>query len=382
MQNQPSITSKRHYRLFTGQFRRLAFLTGFFIISSISAHSQVLGLWNFNGNSNGVAGIYNSLMPAVFSPALTPDYNGTVFFGEGHWPAGALSLGHYFEFGLSPLIGNSLNISSMAITMRRSSTGSSGAGPNNWTLRSSVDGYTSDIASGTLGTGPVTYNVTPGSSFLSMLLGVRFRIYGYNSTISSGGLSRLVMENLQVNGVGIVLPAHILSFGTFFRTKNIQVKYTIANNEPGTAFTIERSLNGTDYKTVSTYRPLANEEEFNYSYEDAVAPIAGQIVYYRLRLDFRSGQKIYSSVSAVDLTGVTPARLTMIQQGNTLVVRPTIGGQATLEVYTSAGQLLRTATATLGNQVISVDLPEHRTGVYVVRVSNGRTTENSTVFIK
>ncbi|RYY52994.1 MAG: hypothetical protein EOO09_19570 [Chitinophagaceae bacterium] len=359
-----------------------ALLLSFLLGSVNPGQAQALAIWGFNGNNNGTAGAYNSLYPAVFSPAVTgPAYNPSVFYGEGVWPAGGLDPAWYFEFGVAPLSGNSLNISSLAITMRRSSTGSAGGGPNNWVLRSNSDGYTSDLASGTLTTGAVTYNVSPGPSFLSLLTGRRFRIYGYNASLSSGALSRLVMENIQINGIGTILPARILNFGAMLRGKETRINYRVATDEAGVSSVIERSVNGTDYKEIDRSSPSFNAEDYRREYADAVAPLAGQIVYYRLKLVYRSGQQVYSSVAAVDLTQVQPVNLTLIRQGNTLLVRPAISGATQVAVYTTGGQLLRQARSNGNNSLLSVELPGQLHGLLLVQVSNGRETENGKLFI-
>ncbi|MET0637448.1 MAG: T9SS type A sorting domain-containing protein [Chitinophagaceae bacterium] len=376
-QNQDSkVLSSRYLQLLATPII-LLFLT------TSPVRSQILAQWGFNGNNTGIAGPLTSLMPAVFSPSVTSTaYNSTVFYGEGGWPAAGLSPAHYFEFGLAPLVGNSLNIATIALTIRRSSTGTSGSGPTQFAIRSSIDGYTSDILTGNLTPSATTFTFSPGSSFISLLLGVRFRVYGYQAVISSGGLSRLVMENLQVNGIGTILPARIVQFGAVLRNRNVQVKYEITNNEPGTIFAIERSVNGTDYKTIDLYSGRNDQDQFVYSFDDAVQSIAGQLLYYRLRITFPSGQKIYSNVSSVDLTTVLPERLTTIQQGSTLIVRPTLHGSGELRIFNTNGQILHVAKAIAGNSLISVDLPQHPAGVYFIQVTNGKLLESTSVFLR
>lgn len=388
---QLTIYMKNHHpatQAFTKRGKRVrllfqAILASLLLAVSNPVQAQALAVWGFNGNNNGTAGTYNSLYPAVFSPAVTgPAYNSTVFFGEGVWPSGGLDLAWYFEFGLAPLSGNSLNITSLAITMRRSSTGSSGGGPNNWTLRSSIDGYTADLASGSLTTSAITYNVNTGSTFLGLVAGQRFRIYGYNASLSSGALSRLVMENLQVNGIGFILPARILNFGTMLRGKDIRINYRVSNDETGTAFAVERSLDGTSYKEINRYVPAGQDDEFTQEVTDASGPLSGRVVYYRLKMEYPSGQKVYSSVSAVDLSQVQVQSMAITQQGSTLLVRTTVSGTRDLYLYNSAGQLLRHLQQSPDNALLSLAVDGVQPGIYIVRVQNARVAESATVYLR
>ena len=105
---------------------------------------------------------------------------GTVYYGEGPWPTGGMDLNAYLEFSITPKPGNNLTISSLVMKIRRSTTGSSGAGPNTWSLHSSLDAYATDIASGvlTLNSTPAK-TVTLGVAYINLPAKITFRLYGY-----------------------------------------------------------------------------------------------------------------------------------------------------------------------------------------------------------
>ena len=177
--------------------------------------AESVGNWNFNGVLTGTPGSHSTASAASLGSTIpTGAFNGsTVYFGEDGWPTGALDANAYVQFSLTPNSGYTLSITSLLMNIRRSTTGASGSGPNNWALRSSLDGYTSNISSGVLTTSP-----TPGATvvlpaaFTGLTSTVSFRLYGYNATVSSGGgLNRFVFDNITASG-SIILPVIIDDF--------------------------------------------------------------------------------------------------------------------------------------------------------------------------
>lgn len=363
----------------TRRLRQMAMLMIIMLSLQQTLQSQSLAQWNFNGNNTGVAGLYNLLTPADFSPAITSTaYNSSVFYGEGGWPVGGLNTAAYFEFGLAPLSGHTLNIAGISMSIRRSSTGTpSGSGPTRWSLRSSMDGYTTDLSSGVLTPAAVTFNVSPGSSFVSLLLGVRFRIYGYQTTISSGGQSRLVMEGLGITGIGSILPARILNFSALLANNQVKLNYGIANNEAGNKYSIERSYNGTDFFVLEEYRNDA--EQFGHEYTD-LSSRPGNTTYYRLKIVTVSGSVIYSSVSII--TNRTSPAVSVRQQGTSLAVSTSLTGKLNVTVLTSSGQVFVQTALTNTGSAMQITLPAYTRGIYHLSITNGEAKQSASVYLQ
>ena len=165
------------------------------ILKSCMMTNAQIATWSFNDVLTGVGSATSLPGNASLGTAIgLGSFNGgTVYYGEGGWPSGSLDPNAYLEFSITPTAGHTITVSTLVMQIRRSTTGSSGAGPNNWSLRSNLDGYTADLSGGTL-----TLNSTPattvslGAQFMNMSSKVIFRLYGYNATISSGGLNRFV----------------------------------------------------------------------------------------------------------------------------------------------------------------------------------------------
>ena len=101
----------------------------------------------------------------------------------------------YFEFTLTPATGYSVSLSAISFGTKSTATG-----PQAYTLRSSLDGYTSDIATGTITTGswllktntPISFSGTSGTA-------ITFRLYGYSGTGSaSSGTINWRIDDLTV----------------------------------------------------------------------------------------------------------------------------------------------------------------------------------------
>src|SRR5450755_1026131 len=170
-------------------------------------NAQIAG-WDFNGvltgtgSANSIAG--NASLGSTI--AAGGAFNGNVYYGEGSWPAGTIDLNAYLEFSITPTAGHTITVSNLVMQIRRSTTGvPSGSGPNTWSLRSSLDGYATDISSGvlTINSSPATI-VSLGVAFINLPAKITFRLYGYNATVSSGGLNRFVYDNIVANGVTIL----------------------------------------------------------------------------------------------------------------------------------------------------------------------------------
>jgi hypothetical protein len=141
------------------------------ILSFLVSRAQVAD-WNFNniltgtGSANSTAG--NASLGSTIAGGGAFN-GGTVYYGEGPWPAGSIDLNAYLEFSIAPTAGHTLTVSSLVMQIRRSTTGTSGAGPNTWSLRSNLDGFITDISSGVLTTNSIPATVvTLGVPFMNM----------------------------------------------------------------------------------------------------------------------------------------------------------------------------------------------------------------------
>ena len=132
--------------------------------------------------------------------------------------AGALDLGDYFQFSITPVSGYSLTLSSIAFDAGRSPTG-----PRQFTLRSSIDGFVANLA-GSATDAAVTVNGDDvfqfadntataiyggnsvgldGADYLGLTNPVTFRVYAFNAESSLGTFR---VDNLSIHGSASAVP--------------------------------------------------------------------------------------------------------------------------------------------------------------------------------
>lgn len=345
-------------------------LTGIVIPFLIQAQ---VAQWNFNNTLKGInSSTKVTTTNAVLGSAITRgDYNGgTVYFGEGGWPAGALDPNAYLEFSVEPTTAYSLTVSSMQLSIRKSTTGTSGSGPNDWALRSSLDGFASDISHGTLSTSVVAIPVTFTASFANLSSAVTFRLYGYNATVSSGGLNRFVYDNISISG-STILPVVFDSFRAGVNNNAADLTWTLGGEGDVSVMLVERSSNGIDFETIAQVKPGEQNTTGTYTYSDKIDHAAGTYSY-RIGLVSIDGKAVYSPVQQVSFNASVSFTLETINSGAGNDIRFRISAEQAgvyqFNLYDMNGVKLGVKQINLstGTQVLNMDNARNKSGIYIL----------------
>ena len=110
-------------------------------------------------------------------------------------PTAAVANGQFFHFAVGPELGYTLNLSSLAFDATRGGAST----PRGWAIRSSLDGYSTTIATGEVPTQNPTltnFNVPLPAAFQNVTSPVDFRIYGYAPSTGVG----MFYDNLALGG--------------------------------------------------------------------------------------------------------------------------------------------------------------------------------------
>jgi hypothetical protein len=341
------------------------------LVLSLAVQSQVIGTWNFNGTTSGTAGSFNTVSVADFSPAVpTRSFNaGSEYYGHNGWPTGAIDVNFYIAFTLSPNSGYALNIQSLNLRLRHSNTGSSGgSGPEQFTVRSSLDGYTGDLATGSITGAYSNFIFAPGAAFNNLPIPVTFRIYGHNAVMYSGGNNRLVFDNITVDAIGIVLPLKLLSFQAKAGNDKIILEYHLTDVAVGTQVVVERSTDNRIFNVMASEQETTFQSVKMYVHTDDKIPPGARQIYYRVRIIKPGGDFIYSKVVAVKTYSET-VKLTVIYNRNVLKLDGLAPGASKMLLYNSMGKLVFSSVLSAGlpGQTIS-NLPFLPKGVYYLRI--------------
>lgn len=358
---------------FTNLRMRFALFFSFFVLLSGVTNAQNIGFWDFTNVTTGVASSNNTVSVADFSPAVTnKNFNGnSEYYGQAAWPSGGLDPNYYFEFTLTPKTGYLLSILSTTLRMRRSNTGSpQGSGPTSWSIRSSLDGYTLDLASGSMTHNYANYTFLTGGGFGGLLGPVTFRVYGYNATVSSGGMSRLVFDYIQVAGLGPVLPLQLLSFQAQPSNDKVSLKYTLANTEPGSRYALQRSIDGSDFQSIQTITEVGTRDQAEYNYDDHELPRGVSKLYYRLQMTDRGGRHTFSSIAPVDIQVKSGLNATLAPQS--LTIYGTIANKARISLINSSGAcVLQQDMNSGGSNMTILTTPRLSPGMYYLVIATG-----------
>lgn len=198
---------------------------------SVTAYADLLSSWNFQGASSATppttwdATSVNSLMSTTLisrGAGITASGNTNGFSASG-WTqpdlGGAIANSDYFEWSLSPLAGTTFSVTSAYYAIFRSSTG-----PSNFTLRSSFDGYASDLwaVSNLSSTAQQNYTIdlSGAAGLQGLSAAVTFRLYGYLNTAVAGtariedeGAGAPATADLIMNGLAIPEPGTMALMG-------------------------------------------------------------------------------------------------------------------------------------------------------------------------
>jgi len=347
------------------------------LLLAAGAEAQTAGNWGFNNALSGTPGSNITASGASLGSSIVSNaFNGsTEFYGQDGWPTGAIDPNAYLQFSVSPNTGYYLVLNSVTMIIRRSNTGTpQGAGPNNWTLRSSLDGYTTDIATNSMTYNYATFTVTLPAAFQTLSSAVTFRLYGYNTTINSGGNSRFVTDNISIQGQAIsgVLAAQSLELTAKASANTISLQYQAQGFEAGTTYSIERSVDGTNFTAIQ--RLISNTAETSFfQYTDGNIPAVARL-FYRVSAQQPDGTSLRSDISVVSLqqTAGTSIRSVAVS-GSTLKTALHIGvaGSYQLNVWSQDGRALyrQVMNEQAGDQVADISLGNYAHGLYVLTVS-------------
>ena len=359
-----------------------------FVLSFSKMNAQVAS-WSFNNILTGTGSANSTSGNASLGSTIAAGgaFNGaTVYYGEGPWPAGSIDLNAYLEFSITPTAGHTITISGLSMQIRRSTTGSSGAGPNTWSLRSNLDGYTTDISTGVLTTNSTPATVVPlGVAFMNLPSKIIFRLYGYNATVSTGGLNRFVYDNIVANG-STVLPFVFDYFNVKAGHQEAAISWKLGGEGNLSALIIERAFNNESFKVIKQYSTDQLNTETAFEYIDQLNNPSGNYAY-RIQMISAEGHSSYSSIQEISFTSESGFRLQAINAGNsgTLSFRVNAekDGNYVFSLLNLNGNKVAVKSTQLsaGSQTMQMDNRPLKSGIYILIGENGNQKTSTKVMV-
>lgn len=269
--------------------------------------------------------------------------------------------------------------------IRRSTTGTSGAGPNTWSLRSNLDGFTTDISSGVLTTNSIPATVvTLGVPFMNMSSKIIFRLYGYNATVSSGGLDRFVYDDIEANG-STLLPLVFDYFKVGIKNQSADISWKLGGEGNLSSLNIERASNGISFEKIMQYSGDQINTSASFEYLDQLKNPSGTYAY-RLQMISSDGVVSYSSAQTVSFDSENGFQVQAFNTGNNSVsfrVNAEKSGNYIFSLYNLNGNKVaaKTAELTAGSQVMQLDNKPLKSGIYILLGENGNQKISTKVMI-
>lgn len=347
--------------------------TGIFCFPAFAFSQVSIGNWNFNNTLAATGGANNTASAAALSPSIPLGaYNGgTVYFGEGGWPTGAtLDPTMYLEFTLTPNAGYTLNLSSLDLNIRRSTTGTpSGSGPRAWALRSSLDGFAANIAAQTLSTTPTTVSIPLGGIYTNLPSSITFRLYGYDVYNTSGGLNRFVFENITARGLS-VLPVSIGKISGSIQNNTAGIQCAVTDAGSLQKLELERSTNGNHFETVAAN--ISNQNDLH-TFSDGHLPGNVSKLYYRVKATQPSGAILYSNILTLYKQQEAGFKLNSVSTSGGQVIaqiNADASGAVRLMISAADGKIVYQQQIMLqkGSQVYSISHAKQPSGINIISV--------------
>lgn len=170
----------------------------------------------------------------------------------------------------------------------------------------------------------------------------------------------------------------LVGFSAKMESNQVVLNWSAKNEKAFSHFTIERSVNGKEFRDVTLY---FTEGEFGprsiYSYKDKTLPTNQTTLFYRLRLNNIDGSFQYSETKIVKADD-NMEKLVLAVYPNPVQNRVFVGlpvdwnlTDVVLDLYNGHGQLIRTTNEKRASVSLSLELDELPIGWYLLKASSG-----------
>lgn len=185
-------------------------------------------------------------------------------------------------------------------------------------------------------------------------------------------------------GDGATTIHYLKSFQGVLAGENVQLQWTVAENENNNYFEVEKSTDGNDFKSVAVIKASARVAVESYSFSDPAQTKA----YYRLKLVSKANIRMYSNVVFFKSGATAAGGLTLLQNPvqqslkfgftseNKTAGLLTIYNQSGIKIFQKEFQAWK------GYNFITAQLDaQFKSGLYLLEVTN-QDKRNTVMFLK
>ncbi len=204
---------------------------------------------------------------------------------------------------------------------------------------------------------------------------------GGHSTGSSGAADRMYSFWFKAftyqKPVELGLPVTLKSFGVKLENKKPLLSWVSSKEENLSAYVIERSTDGSEYKDVAmVFANGTTSLESRYSYQDNALPTSKGILYYRLRMIDMDQKYRYSETRLVKMTeGDKTLAIQVYPNPAVNEIRITIPAawqdkKVQYDIFNVNGQSMKRLSRTNASQTEVMEISSLLSGTYIVRASS------------
>ena len=181
-----------------------------------------------------------------------------------------------------------------------------------------------------------------------------------------------------------ILPVRMTSFQAINRESSVELKWSVAQNENGKEFQIEKSTDGKTFFSVATVPASVKTGSENYAYNDAGVSVN---TFYRVKLVDRNTQPSYSNtlmIAKKTTHGFLSLNQNPVDSYLGFSVNANGNTMGTVNIYNSAGTKMfsQKINLTKGTNSITLNLDgKIYTGMYILEVLSNQETQ-SVKFLK
>lgn len=277
----------------------------------------------------------------------------------------------YFEFTLTPIGSNTVNITGINFGSR-----STGTGPAAFTIRTSLDNYASDYALGALSPAssspPWTLETTSPAIVSGVSTAITLRIYGYDGTGSASvNTANWRIDDLSLTltvEAAVVAPVELKNIKVSKKNAAAELSWQTATENNNSHFDIERSNDGVKFSRLDAVKGNGTTNIVqNYTFTDD-APLKN-INYYRLRqVDFDGKETVYKTVSVNFGKNTTTKVYPSIAKDKINVEISGDKGPSDLLVVNLLGQVVKAQKLQNTEGVFPVNISDLPNGSYIMRI--------------
>ncbi len=313
------------------------------------------------------------------APHLFTSDQSNSFRSSGWTSSGSPGADHYFQWTVQPVRGAALTPGNLRFTLFRNE-----AGPRTYTLRSSLDSFSSDLSTGVISGNAARISVPfdiADSLSLSVDSPVSFRLYAYGARADFGTLT---LSDLGYGGAELPVSTELYGFRATGDENGALLTWQTAYENGLSRYEVERSTDGKIFELIGTI-PIRNEAVNAYRFED-LKPYRSRN-FYRLAVVDMAGARNLSHavlVSGSPLTaieGVLVATPNPVTTSEVTVNHPAARPNALLKITDMEGQEVYAASVEEGAIVTIIQNLSLHPGRFYLTLENGD-QRYSTILIK